>query len=114
MKSMIKTLLFWAVVLFAVSVFCLWQNDRHTPLISQSRFVSLVAGGQVSSASIIGGVVYVFDTRNRIFRVIAPPNRQALIADLQQHGVKVWIGDAPEGGLQTWLLKLESKLRFGS
>jgi hypothetical protein len=49
MNTVIKTGLFWTVLLLAVCGYYLWQNDRHTPLISQSRFASLVTEGEVSS-----------------------------------------------------------------
>jgi len=113
MNRVVKDVLIFAAAVFAVSVFHLWQNDRRAPLISHSRFVSQVAEGQIRSVAIAGSVAYVSDTKDGFFRVIVPSDHSVLIADLQQHGVKVWIGKTPKHSWSTWLLKLESKPRFG-
>jgi ATP-dependent Zn protease len=113
MKKVVKYVLILAVIEFAVLAFQLWQSDRQAPLISRSRFASQVADGQVSSVSIFRGVMYVRATNGGFFRVIAPPDQPALIADLQHRGVTVWIAKTAERNWMLWSLKLESKLRFG-
>jgi ATP-dependent Zn protease len=114
MNKVIKTALISAVAFFAASGFLLWQNDQRAPLISHSRFVSQVADGQIRSVAIAGNVAYVWDTKGGFSRVIVPSDQSALIADLQRHGVAVGIREPTGHSWLTWLVRLESKLRFGS
>lgn len=106
-------LLFSAVTFIALNVFQLWQDDQRAPLISNSRFVSELANGQVDRVWVAGRIVYVFDRKGGRSRTLLPSSQWALIADLQKRGVKVWVEKA-SGRWTTWLLTLESKLRFGS
>ena len=110
MNSVIKTLVFWMVIV--VSAFLLWQVVRTgstaqaVPEISYSEFVARVASGQVSKVTIAGSVVRGSGANGSSFRVIVPSNQSALLEALQQHGVEIWFKEAPEQSWPNWILNL--------
>ena len=111
-KIILVLAIFVLTAAFTASV-QLWQDDQRAPLISNSRFISEVANGRIGSVAIDGGLAYVYDTKGGLSRTLVPSNQSALIADLQHRGVKVWL-TTTSGRRWTWLLTLESKLRFGT
>jgi cell division protease FtsH len=110
MNSITKTVILWLVIV--LNAFFLWQvvktggNGPATPEISYSKFMVMVANGQVNSVQITGNAVRGFGTKDGIFRVISPQNQAAMLDALQQHGVDIWFRDAPEQVWPNWVLNL--------
>ena len=108
MNRTFKPVLFWLVIF--VSAFLLWQvvrtgaDEKRSPEISYSQFVSQIANNEISKVIITGRVVRVHDTKGAAFRVIAPPDQSPMLEDLQAHNVEIWFVDAPEQGWPHWLL----------
>jgi cell division protease FtsH len=110
MNSLIKTVLFWTVIV--VSAFLLWQTVKSgstaqsVPAISYSDFLTRVAGGQVSMVTIAGCVVRGVDAKGGNFRVVGPANQTWMLEALQQHGVDIWFQETSEQGWPSWVLNL--------
>jgi cell division protease FtsH len=110
MNKTVKTAIFWLVIF--ISAFLLLQNvktnpaDRNAPEISYSRFLSQIADGQISKVTISGQQVRGYDAKGGSFRATIPREQSATLAALQQHGVEIWVTQAPEGHWNTWILNL--------
>jgi ATP-dependent Zn protease len=87
MNQVIKTLVFWMVIV--VSAFLLWQvvkagsNGPVGPEISYSKFMTMVANGQVNSVTIAGNAVRGFDAKGGSFRVVGPQNQATMLDALR-------------------------------
>ena len=120
MNSVIKTVVFWAVIV--VSALLLWQVVRSgadkpsgpVSEISYSAFLAQVAAGHVSSVTIAGNVVRGVDDKGANFRVVVPSNQTDMMNALQQHGVEIWIRDTAEGSWPTWLMNLAPLILLGA
>jgi len=108
MNSVMKILVFWAVIL--LSAFLLWQTvkSRGTPQtvseISYSDFMVRVACGGVSRVTIKGSEVSGAGADGSSFHVILPPNQSTVLEALQQHGVQIWFKDTRDQNWPNWLL----------
>lgn len=109
MPSM-RAVLFWIVIV--VCAFLLWQSVKTgnsapaEPEISYSDFLARIANGQVSKVTIAGSEVRGHDAKGNGFRVIGPPNQDAMLETLQQHGVEIWFKQQPAQGWPSWILNL--------
>lgn len=118
MNSVVRTVVFWAVIV--VSAVLLWQvvktgsTAQAVPEISYTEFLARVASGQVSKVIIAGGVVRGFDAKGGNFRVIAPSNQAALLGVLQQHGVEVWFKETTDQTWPSWILNLLPLILLGA
>jgi cell division protease FtsH len=118
MNSVTKTVVFWMVIV--VSAFLLWQvvktnnPTRAIPEISYSKFMTMVANGQVSRVVITGSLVSGYDGKGGSFRVIAPTSQSAMLDALQQHGVEVWFKETNAQGWPRWILNLAPLILLGA
>ncbi len=118
MNSVVKTAVFWMVIV--VSATLLWQvvktgsTAQAVPEISYSDFSARVASGQVSKVTIAGSVVRGSDAKGSSFRVIVPSNQTAMLDALQQHGVEIWFKETPEQGWPSWILNLAPLVLLGA
>jgi cell division protease FtsH len=119
-NPVLKTVLFWSVIVF--SAFLLWKTVRtgaDKPIgpvseISYSAFLVQVSTGHVSSVTIAGNVVRGLDEKGANFRVVVPSNQTAMMDGLQQHGVEIWFRETAEGNWSTWLLNLAPLALLGA
>jgi cell division protease FtsH len=118
MNSVVKTVVFWMVVL--VAAFLLSRVVRNgsaaqaVPEISYTEFLARVASGQVSKVTIAGSLVRGFDGKGGNFRVVAPSNQAALLDALQQHGVEIWFKGTADQTWPSWILNLLPLILLGA
>ena len=102
-----RTVVFWLVIV--VSAFLLWQvaktggSAQSDPEISYTEFLARVANGKVGTVTIAGSVVRGAGSNGK-FRVIAPPNQNAMLEALQQHGVEIRFKEVADQTFATWIL----------
>jgi cell division protease FtsH len=120
MNSIIKTVIFWAVIV--VSALLLGQvvrsgadkTSRPLSEISYSAFLAQVAAGHVSSVAIAGNEVRGVDDKGANFHVVVPSNQTRMLDALQQHGVEIWIRETSQGSWPSWLLNLAPLILLGA
>jgi len=112
LNQVIRTVLFWAVIVAAATV--VWQVVRsggnasagHEPEISYSAFLAQVDAGEVSKVAINGNVVHGTSKSGNSFRMIVPPDHTEMMNALHQHNVEIWFRDASAESWSTGLLNL--------
>ena len=110
MDQTVKTVIFWLVIV--LSAFLLWQgvkanpDQRKTPEISYSAFLSQVEAGNVAKVTISRNQILGWYRDNSPFSVTPPTSQEGMLQALRQKNVEIWFKDAAEGDRTTWLLNL--------
>jgi cell division protease FtsH len=112
MNSVVKTVIFWLVIVISATL--LWQVVRtggnraasQEPEISYSGFLAQVESGQVSRVSIVGNVVHGTKKNGDLFRVTAPADHAEMMSALKQHEVEIWFRDQSTQSWPAYLLNL--------
>jgi cell division protease FtsH len=111
MSSMIKTVVFWLVIL--ISAMLLWQvvknanrNTQQVSEVSYSQFLSDVDTGRVAKVTIAKTTLDGSYRDGGAFRVIVPASQEQMLEALRQKQVEVWYADKPDQSLANWLMNL--------
>ena len=110
MSKTVKAVAFWLVILVASLV--LWQivktdhNQRESPEISYSEFLSRVDAGAVSKVVITGSQITGTGQDAQQFRVQGPTYQAEMLNTLRNKNVEIWFRDTTGGWpaqlLGTW------------
>jgi cell division protease FtsH len=106
---MIKTVVFWLVILVAAAV--LWQSVRtensgpKITEISYSEFLSRVEAGEVIKVAISYREIQVTGRNGVVSRVIFHGNQESLIQTLRSKSVEIWFRDLDLPG-RSWLAQV--------
>ena len=109
MNASLKTVFFWFFI--CVSALLLWQSvrstpqDRRSPEISYSQFISEVQGGNIASVVITGSQIQgEYRNTKGAFRLAGPNNQGVYLDALQNKGVEIRFKDVATDSLPLQLL----------
>lgn len=109
MNASLKTVFFWFFI--GVSALLFWQSvrsapqDRRSPEISYSQFISEVQGGNIASVVITGSQIQgEYRNGKGGFRLAGPNNQGVYLDALQNKGVEIRFKDVATDSLPLQLL----------